>query len=44
MNLTQLSEENSKRESTVPENDLEKLIDICNSYGLNQEETTQLIS
>lgn len=31
-------------ESNEVQNDFEKLMKICNSYGLNEQETSQLIS
>jgi DNA-binding transcriptional regulator YhcF (GntR family) len=44
MNLADLSAQLSQRQSETSENDLQKLVDICNSYGLDVEETNQLIS
>ena len=41
MNVDNLSDYQSQ--SVTSENDLSKLINICNSYGLNEEETEQLI-
>lgn len=42
MNFSQAS--HLQESSIASENDLQKLINICNSYGLNSEETNQIIS
>lgn len=42
MNFSQCS--HPQESSITSENDLQKLINICNSYGLNNEETNQIIS
>ena len=45
MNFSKASRQSTvnPHNSIAAESDFQKLIDICNSYGLNQEETDQLI-
>lgn len=37
MNLGHLDQRQSQHDSVASENDIDKLISICNSYGLNQD-------